>query len=48
MHSTPNPETMMHRSLLLVTVLATVVYSVGMIVVFAPLAVRLYRTRTSK
>ncbi|MFF3402960.1 hypothetical protein ACFYW6_31200 [Streptomyces sp. NPDC002659] len=28
-------------------VLATVVYSLGMIVAFAPLAVRLYRTRTS-
>ncbi|MFJ9008908.1 ABC transporter permease [Streptomyces canus] len=44
----PNPASSVHAWPLQHPVLATTVYSVGMIVVFAPLAVRLYRTRTGK
>lgn len=44
----PNPAHTVQAWPLQHPVLATACYSVGMIVVFAPLAVRLYRTRTSK
>ncbi|MFF5302481.1 ABC transporter permease [Streptomyces sp. NPDC013161] len=43
----PNPASTVHAWPLQHPVLATTVYSLGMIAVFAPLAVRLYRTRTS-
>ncbi|WP_435611880.1 ABC transporter permease [Streptomyces sp. bgisy159] len=44
----PNPASGVHAWPLQHPVLATTVYSVAMIVLFAPLAVRLYRTRTAK
>ncbi|MFI8931145.1 ABC transporter permease [Streptomyces sp. NPDC053474] len=44
----PNPASAVHAWPLQHPVLATVVYSLGMIAVLAPLAVRLYRTRTGK
>ncbi|SEG93586.1 ABC transporter efflux protein, DrrB family [Actinacidiphila yanglinensis] len=44
----PNPAHTVDAWPLQHPVVATICYSVGMIVIFAPLAVRLYRTRTSK